>query len=354
MAATPSGGGVAYTETNHAPPRRLPLFALGVTALAAVFSPSLDSLRPMGKFTVGLVPHPSKPVVGSIDVLRAWKKGAGVHLIALRDDGPRVGDGVELVDEEEFVERVDVVVSLGGDGTMLGAMRLVAPRPVPVLGVNYGNVGFLVEIEPSELEAALEGLAEQDFSLESHHAIEVSVTSLGFESSFLAFNDLAITRRPGQGVVVADLTVDGTPYGYYKADSVVASTPAGSTAYNYAAGGPIVSPAVAAIVVTPVAPMAGIDRSVVLGPKERLTFTVGEGTRSAALELDGRVVLDVSEGTVVKVRLRRDAGVVARLDASRHGRKGRLKLSLMDLPLRSDQLLELVPPEIRARFDRQH
>lgn len=308
----------------------------------------------MSKFTVGLVPHPTKSVQASIDVLLAWQKSADVQLIAVTDDALRVGDGVTLVDEASFVAKVDAVVSLGGDGTMLGAMRLVAPRPVPVLGVNYGNVGFLVEIEPDELAAALEALPTKDFSLEPHHAIEVTVTSTGFESTFLAFNDLSVTRRPGSGVVTADLTVDGTPYGYFKADSIVASTPAGSTAYNYAAGGPIVSPAVAAVVVTPVAPMAGIDRSVVLGPKERLKFTIGAGTRSAALELDGRVVFDVGEGTVIKVRLRRDAGVVARLDAGRHGRKGRLKLSLMDLPLRSDQLLELVPPEVRARFARQH
>lgn len=308
----------------------------------------------MAKFTVGLVPHPTKPVFESIRVLLEWRKTADAELIALTDDAARVGEGIALVDEATFVERVDAVVSLGGDGTMLGAMRLVAPRPVPVLGVNYGNVGFLVEIEPSELASALENLSSTDFSLEPHHAIEVKVTSTGFESSFLAFNDLSVTRRPGQGVVTADLAVDDTPYGYFKADSIVASTPAGSTAYNYAAGGPIVSPAVAAVVVTPVAPMAGIDRSVVLGPKERLKFTIGAGTRSAALELDGRVVFDVSEGTVIKVRLRKDAGVIARLDAGRHGRKGRLKLSLMDLPLRNDQLLELVPPEVRARFARQH
>jgi NAD+ kinase len=307
----------------------------------------------MAKFTVGLVPHPTKPVFESIEVLKTWKRANNAQLIALTDDAARVGDGIEVVDEATFVARVDVVVSLGGDGTMLGAMRLVAPRPVPVLGVNYGNVGFLVEVEPAELAAALDTLTTADFSLEPHHAIEVTVSSTGFESSFLAFNDLSVTRRPGQGVVTADLTVDGTPYGYYKADSVVASTPAGSTAYNYAAGGPIVSPAVAAVIVTPVAPMAGIDRSVVLGPKERLKFIIGTGTRSAALELDGRVMFDVGEGTVITVRLRKDAGVVARLDAGRHGRKGRLKLSLMDLPLRNDQLLELVPPDVRARFARQ-
>jgi NAD+ kinase len=305
-------------------------------------------------YVVGLIPHPTKTVMPSIDVLRTWKGASGARLIALTDDAGRVGEGVDLVDEEEFTSTVDVVVALGGDGTMLGAMRLVANRPVPVLGVNYGNVGFLVEIEPAELAEVLSSLESGDFSLEPHHAIEVVVSSTGFESSFLAFNDLSVTRRPGQGVVTADLSVEGTPYGYFKADSIVVSTPAGSTAYNYAAGGPVVSPAVAATIVTPVAPMAGIDRTVVLGPKELLKFVIGTGTRSAAMELDGRVVSDVGEGAVIKVRLREDAGIVARLDAGRHGRKGRLKLSLMDLPLREDQLLELVPPEVRARFVRQH
>src|ERR1700712_2375975 len=147
----------------------------------------------MATFTVGLVPHPTKSVQKSIDVLRAWQKSNETHLVALADDAARVGDGVELLDEASFVADVDAVVSLGGDGTMLGAMRLVASRPVPVLGVNYGNVGFLVEIEPNELSGVLEALHDGDFSLESHHAIEVIVSSTGFEASFLAFNDLSVT-----------------------------------------------------------------------------------------------------------------------------------------------------------------
>ncbi|RKR75693.1 NAD(+)/NADH kinase [Frondihabitans australicus] len=320
----------------------------------------------MAKYTVGLILHPTKTVTASIDVLREWQRKTGSRLIALHGDADRLGagagdtsspetataPGIDLVDTAEFVERVDVVVSLGGDGTMLGAMRLVAERPVPVLGVNYGNVGFLVEIEPPELPRVLDELKTGGFSLEPHHAIEVVISATGFETTFLAFNDLSLTRRPGQGVVTADLTVEGTPYGFFKADSIIVSTPSGSTAYNYAAGGPVVSPAVAATIVTPVAPMAGIDRTVVLGPKERLSFTIGAGTQAAALEIDGRVVSDVGEGATIGVRLKQDAGIIARLDAGRHGRKGRLKLSLMDLPLREDQLLELVPPEIRSRFPR--
>ena len=93
-----------------------------------------------------------------------------------------------------------------------------------------------------------------------------------------------------------------------------------------------------------------LDRSVVLGPLEQLRFQIGSGTHSAALEVDGRVVADVSDGCVVSMSLRPEAGQVIRLDAGRHATKGRLKLSLLDLPLREDQLLELVPSDVRAKF----
>jgi len=309
----------------------------------------------MASKTLGLVPHPTKKVQHSLTVLADWRDSHGARLVALDTDAERVGPGIELLSEDQFVEEVDCVVALGGDGTMLGAMRLVANRPVPVLGVNYGNLGFLVEVEPHELPAALERLATQDFSLEPHHALEVTLASPAPQGAapshtYLAFNDLSLARQPGRGAVSADLSVGGILYGYYTADAVIVSTPAGSTAYNYAAGGPVLSPAVAATIITPVAPMSGINRSVVLGPQEALEFAMRGGTSSAAIEVDGRVVGYTAEGSLLQVRLLVDAGSVVRLDAARHSGKGRLKLSLLDLPLRSDQLLELVPQEMRRQF----
>ncbi|WIE54742.1 NAD(+)/NADH kinase [Curtobacterium sp. MCBD17_003] len=302
---------------------------------------------------VGIVMHPSKDVRASVETLQRWHASGRGQLVARRIDAARLGPGIEVLDDVEFCERVDLVVSLGGDGTMLGSMRLVAARPVPVLGVNYGNVGFLVEIEPDELAAALERMSAGDYSLEPHHALEAVLTWSGARTNYLAFNDLTIVRRPGAGQVSADLTIGGLTYGYYRADAVVASTPAGSTAYNYAAGGPVLSPALSGSVVTPVAPMAGIDRSVVLAAKERYRFDIAEGTRSAALEVDGLVVGEVATGAQLEVRLRKNAGTVIRLDAERHGRTGRVKLSLLDLPVRPDQLIELIPSEVRQRL-RQH
>lgn len=301
--------------------------------------------------TLGLVPHPTKNIDDSLAIIRERATAIGGRLVCIEEDAPRVGPGVETLPEDRFLAEVDALIALGGDGTMLGAMRLVSDRPVPVLGVNYGNLGFLVEVEPNELPAALDRLISEDFQIEPHHALDVVLEHVdgSVAQTFLAFNDVAIARRPGEGVVSADLHVEDTPYGYFKADGIVVSTPAGSTAYNYAAGGPVLSPSLVAAVVSPVAPMSGIDRSVVLGEGEPMRFDLGAGTRRAAVEVDGRLLADVTEGDVLRIRLRADAGMIVRLDAGRHQAKGRLKLSLLDLPLRKDQLLELVPPEIRAR-----
>jgi NAD+ kinase len=307
--------------------------------------------------TIGLIPHPSKDVTRSIRLLREWDAAHPATLIALESDAARVGDGIELVTEAAFLERAEAVVALGGDGTMLGAMRLVAGREpaIPVLGVNYGNLGFLVEVEPAELPEALDRLAADDFQLEGHHALEVVVRGAdgSVRAESLAFNDVAVARMPGAGVVTADLRVDGRPYGYYRGDAVVVATSAGSTAYNYAAGGPVMSPSLVAAVISPVAPMTGIDRAVVLSAREPMEFELGDGTRGAAVEIDGRVAAEVSAGDLVQVRLRADAATVIRFDAERHASRGRVKLSLLDLPLRQDQLLQLVPEAVRAEAARR-
>jgi len=297
---------------------------------------------------VGLVPHPTKNIDASLDTIESWAREQGVTLLAVDGDAAPRRASIELVTLERFAADVDALVALGGDGTMLGAMRLAAERPVPVLGVNYGNLGFLVEVQPADLEAALERVRTGAFQLEPHHALEVSLNDDGVQRTMLAFNDFTVARRPGGGVVSADLEVDGTAFGYYKADALVIATAAGSTAYNYAAGGPILSPGVAATVVTPVAPMAGISRAVVLGAEEMMHLTIGAGTRSAAVELDGLVVADISEGSAISVRLLRDAGMVIRLDSRRHANSGLIKLSLLDLPLRAGQLKEFVPAELRG------
>jgi len=295
--------------------------------------------------TLGLVLHPTRAADDSLATLRAWSEGHGIELVARAGDAARAG--CRELDDAAFASTVDAVVSLGGDGTMLGALRLLADRPVPVVGVNHGHLGFLVDIQPAELPEALDRITSGQFGVELRHALRVRI---GDGPAQVAFNDLVVARPPGRSAVTVDLSVGGDRYGYYRADAVVVATSTGSTAYSYAAGGPVVSPSAPVVLITPVAPMAGISRPLVLSESEAVGLAV---TGAATVEIDGIVVPGECRDTELHVELQREAGQVVRLDAARYGARSRVALSLLDLPLRPDQLLELVPPQMRALREAQ-
>jgi NAD+ kinase len=296
---------------------------------------------------IGLVLHPRRDCSGAVGQVAAWTATHGVELVALTDDVARLGlgpAGLTAVSREEFAESVDAVIALGGDGTLLGAMRLVAARPVPVLGVNFGTLGFLAEVEAGELTGALEAVAAGRVSTESRSCLVVR----SGEREHLAFNDAVLARVPGAGLVHATLSVAGRQYGHYRCDALIFATPTGSTAYNYAAGGPVVSPAAAGVLVTPSAPLTGIARSLFLGPAEPLRLQLTGG--SPAVELDGVLTGRLDVGATVDVSLRPDAGLLVRIEGSRAAARSRVKLSLLDLPLLPEELAELLPDELRTRL----
>ena len=299
-----------------------------------------------GVETVGLVLHPSKQVGESVAIIQRWARRGGGQVLVREQDRDRVPPGVDVVSDDEFHRRVQGVVALGGDGTMLGAMRLVVDRPVPVLGVNHGNLGFLVEVTPSRLEEALAQLARGDFTVEQHGCLVAEAAGAELATGY-GFNDVVLARLGRAGALSVDLAVNDLRYGYYRCDAVVLSTPNGSTAYNYAAGGPVLSPSAACTVITPVAPMAGISRAVVLGAGDQVSLTVAPDSAPVAVDVDGTAAGELGPGDVLTARLRVDAAEVVRLDAGAHAGRSRVKLSLLDLPLRRDQLLELIPAELR-------
>jgi NAD+ kinase len=299
----------------------------------------------MGSPRIGLVLHPRRDCAPAIGQVAAWTSTHGVELVAAADDVTRLGvAGVTPVSPEELATTSDALIALGGDGTLLGAMRLVAARPVPVLGVNFGRLGFLAEVEGSELEAALEAVAGGRATTESRSCLVVR--HAGREQ--VAFNDAVLARVPGAGLVQATLAVAGQPYGHYTCDALILATPMGSTAYSYAAGGPVVSPAAAGVLVTPSAPVNGIARSLLLSPSEPLRLELTAG--SPAVELDGVLGRRLQPGAVVEVSLRADAGRLVRIEGSRAAARSRVKLSLMDLPVLPQELVELLPPRLRDRL----
>jgi NAD+ kinase len=294
---------------------------------------------------MGLVLHPRLDCSPAVARVAGWTSTHGVQLVAAATDVDRLTvEGVTPVSVQELATTTDGVIALGGDGTLLGAMRLVADRPVPVLGVNFGRLGFLTEVEDTELESALQAMAEGRATTESRSCLVVRQAG----RQHLVFNDAVLARVPGAGLVEATMSVAGQRYGHYTCDALILATPMGSTAYNYAAGGPVVSPSAAGILVTPSAPLNGISRSLLLGPAERLELELTGG--SPAAELDGVLAGRLQPGDVVEVTLRPDAGRLVRIEGSLAAARSRVKLSLLDLPVLPQELVELLPPDLRNRL----
>jgi NAD+ kinase len=295
----------------------------------------------MALLRIGLVLHPVRDTSAQVREILDWSAAHDCEVLLRPADAPRAVDGVRIVgSDDDFAAQADGLISLGGDGTMLGALRLVAHAPVPVLGVNLGNLGFLAEVGPDELPQALERLNDDNFTIEPHSCLEVRY---GDERA-TAFNDIAITRVPGAGTMQASMAVDHRRHGYYRCDALIVATPTGSTAYSYSAGGPVISPGAQGMLVTPASPTAGISRPLFLCPREELRLELLPDAGRPALEVDGTLRDRLGPGDAIDVRWRSDAGLVVRLDAEAHEQRQRLKLSLLDLPLLPDELRELSPP----------
>lgn len=303
----------------------------------------------MSGYTIGLVVHPTKPIRDSVDVITAFARGHGDTVVALASDADRVGPAVAAVSPEEFSDRVDAVVSLGGDGTMLGAMRLLAGRAAPVLGVNHGTLGFLVEVEPDGLPEALRRIVAGEYAVEPHSCLRVDLDGI---DTGVAFNDVAIAAVRPLTPVVIDLIVDDSPrHAYYRCDALVACTPTGSTAYNYAAGGPIISPSHPSICLTPVAPMSGISHSAIFGT-EKVGLRNPADTPPVQFAVDGLPPRTLPPHATLTLRVFPDAVNVVRLDAAAHAQRSAVKLTLLDLPMHPDQLPELFPGQVREDLER--
>ena len=289
---------------------------------------------------IALVLHPSRDAGPVLEAIGAWADAHGSRLMMRPADAARWDRDVAVVSDAELCERAHAVLALGGDGTMLGALRLFARRPVPVLGVNIGSLGFLVEVQPAELPQALDRLDRGDFTIEEHSALWL------VDIETVAFNDLALVRVPGDGVVEAALTVGGQRMGRYRCDGLVISTSIGSTAYAYSAGGPVVSPALDAVVVAPLAPLAGISRPMVTSVEEAIRLTLQPGSGRPAIEVDGTMHRQTEAEEALDVHLMRGCGLVVRLDSDRYQRRNQVKLSLLDLPFLPDELRELAPGDL--------
>lgn len=252
---------------------------------------------------VGLVPHPGRSaaiqLAGWLDDYLTERE---VEVRVPRPDADSVGLGERGVDGADFAEGLDFAVSLGGDGTMLRTVDLVYPHEVPVLGVNLGQLGFLTDVEPTDLESSLDRVLRDDYEIEERMVVRLEVESQsGAGGSWWALNECLIEKAHSGRLVRLAVSVGGEFFTTYAADGLIVATPTGSTAYAFSARGPIISPGLRCLLVTPVSPHMLFDRSLVLRPDEDVRFEVIEEP-DVGLTVDGRTLGALTAGDVVTCR----------------------------------------------------
>lgn len=204
--------------------------------------------------------------------------------------------------DEDAAAGVELVLVLGGDGSLLRGAELARPHGAPLLGVNLGHVGFLAEAEPDALPSVVERVVARDYGVEERMTVDVSVRLAGqLTWSGWALNEVALEKGLRGKMVECVLEIEGRPLSRWACDGVVCATPTGSTAYAFSAGGPVVWPEVEALLVVPISAHALFARPLVVGKHATVALEIVPGTGDAVLSCDGRRTVAVPAGSRVEV-----------------------------------------------------
>ena len=255
--------------------------------------------------TVGLVVHEHRPEAAELAREAARWLVSRRHAVRLpKDDAENVGLSEYGCPPDELGAGLDLAVTLGGDGTILRAGSLVSRAGVPLLGVNLGRLGYLAYLEPEGLTEALERVLAGRYSIEERMMLSVVVHRAGeppvlptLGGDIWALNEAVIERPAAGHTVHVAVQVEGRFWTTYAADGLIVATPTGSTAYAFSAGGPIVSPNVRALLMTPVSAHMSFDRSLVVDAADSVRVEVTE--RPATLVIDGREVGLLEKGDAI-------------------------------------------------------
>jgi NAD+ kinase len=248
--------------------------------------------------SVAIVSKPDKPELATIvPKLLAWLGQHQYQILVDSETAPHA-PGIEVVSREQIAFRpLSFVIVLGGDGTFLAAARGVARAGIPVLGVNLGSLGFLTEVPLEELYPTLEGIDAGHYNVESRSMVHCEVVRAGSTlAAFDALNDIVMGKATISRINHCDVYIDGQFVSAYKTDSLIVSTPTGSTAYSLAAGGPIVMPTVDALIVTPVAAHSLTHRPLVVPKTSKIEIIISTGAEQAYLSVDGQVGMPIQDG----------------------------------------------------------
>jgi NAD+ kinase len=251
---------------------------------------------------VGMLLKRGKPEAVDIAVqLTGWLRARGHETFVVGNhDAP--AHGARLVDEKELPRDLDLMVVLGGDGTLLHAAALVADAKVPILGVNLGHLGFLTSCAPASAEEAIERALDGKLAVEERLRLRCEVVrGTGERIVRFACNDAVVSQGALARLIELDAFLDDELITRYRADGLIVATPTGSTAYNLAAGGPIVTPDVEAFVLSPICPHTLTNRPVVVPASARVVVKLGAPADHVVLTIDGQWGTGLSDGDRVEI-----------------------------------------------------
>jgi NAD+ kinase len=260
----------------------------------------MSSMTEIGIVTKTSSPHADE-VMGK---LVPWLIGRGVK-VRMQEDYKGLSNGDSIaVPREHVPDGVDMVLVLGGDGTLLSVARLLERTDQPILGINLGSLGFLTELGLEELYGSLERILEGEFTIESRVRLEASLHREGEQiGNYQVLNDVVINKGALARIIDLDTYVDDQKVTNYQADGLIVSTPTGSTAYSLAAGGPIIEPTLDVIVIAPICPHTLTNRPLVIPGGSRVELCLISDSGAVFLTLDGQEGTRLNQGDCVRIRI---------------------------------------------------
>lgn len=252
---------------------------------------------------IGIIPHTGKEAaIALTEVLEDFlKKRAITYEVIPKPNGVNLGN-------------FNVVIALGGDGTLLNAARLASKVQVPIFGVNVGHLGFLTEVETDGLFPALEKLLIGDYQLEKRMLIDAEVKRAGEKiATYTALNDFVVTRGTFARIIDLSIFIDEQHVTDYVADGIIVATPTGSTAYSLSAGGPIIEPLLESICITPICAHSLASRSVLARPHSRVCVRLNRAREEAMLTIDGQQGFPLQTGDQVTIRKAEQSAIFVKL-----------------------------------------
>jgi NAD+ kinase len=254
--------------------------------------------------TVGIVARPRREDLSRVvPPLIAWLHGHGAKVLCDTETGGCLGAlAGETLSREELPGCSDLLIVLGGDGTLLSAARQAAPRNVPILAVNLGGLGFLTTVSLDELYAMLDEIFSGQHRISERVMVQAEIVRAGSViRRQIALNDAVLNKAALARIMDLELRVNGDYVTTYKADGLILSTPTGSTAYSLAAGGPIVYPIVEAFVITPICPHTLTNRPLVVPDSAKIEIDFLSEDDAVFLTLDGQVGIELEKGDHIRI-----------------------------------------------------